>query len=243
MINLKHVTFIIPIKIDSQDRLRNYRIIIDYLTKEFDTNIIVGESDQISHKELLDIHPSIEYHFIHNESELFHRTRILNYMTKISKTNIICNYDTDVIFPTQQYLDAIQLVEDGKTLVFPYGGKFLDVPTTLFDKLIEKDFINIGELEVCHPNSLGGAFFFDKEKYGSIGWENENFISWGWEDNERIVRLTKMGHQWGRTNGVLYHLNHERTLNCVPGNPMSRNNQGRKHENNPHDTTTIKKIY
>ncbi len=37
MIDLTNTTFIIPITIDSKDRLRNYNIIIEYLTKEFDT--------------------------------------------------------------------------------------------------------------------------------------------------------------------------------------------------------------
>ena len=67
---------------------------------------------------------------------------------------------------------------------------------------------------------LVGAFFFSKERYGSIGWENENFVSWGHEDWERIVRVQKMGYKMERTEGVLYHLTHSRTSNSSDKNPF-----------------------
>ena len=226
MIDLSNTTFIIPIKIDSKDRLRNYNIIIEYLTKEFDTNIMVCESDQVSHEELLKITDNIKYFFVKNDTHIFHRTHILNYMTKMCETDIVCNYDTDVLFPVKQYTDALELIKKGNTIVFPYGGKFLNVHEEFFPLLKSKKFNDIDEskLELAHPQSLGGAFFFDKEKYGSIGWENENFVSWGFEDNERINRLVKLGHTWSRTEGPLYHLNHSRTLNSAPNHPFYTQN-------------------
>ena len=45
MENFKDVTFIIPVRFDSEDRRRNFKICIDYLLNNFDTNIIVLESD------------------------------------------------------------------------------------------------------------------------------------------------------------------------------------------------------
>jgi|688.fasta_scaffold08806_19 hypothetical protein len=226
-INLKDVTFIIPIKLDSNDRLNNYTIVINHLTNLFDTNIIVCESDRNSNENLLKIHENIEYVFYENKTDYFHRTKILNIMTKMAKTNIICNYDTDVVFPEQQYISSVNKIKkDNCTIVFPYGGKFMNVPNKFFDLIKNNNFYEIDEdlLELAHPNSLGGAFFFDKEKYTTVGLENENFMSWGFEDNERVSRLQKLNHQICRVPGLLFHLNHQRGVDSVPENPYYRKN-------------------
>ena len=46
--DLKDCTFIIPIRIESTDRLRNVITILCYLNSNFDTNIIVKEVDKES---------------------------------------------------------------------------------------------------------------------------------------------------------------------------------------------------
>lgn len=224
--SLKDVTFIIPIKIDFEDRLNNYKVVINHLTTLFDTNIIVCESDTKSNEDLLKIHKDIEYIFYEDTSGFFHRTKILNIMTKMSKTNIVCNYDTDVVFPEQQYLSAVNKIKEGCVMTFPYGGKFMNVPNKFFDLIKSNNFdkINENELELAHPNSVGGAFFFDREKYIKFGLENENFKSWGFEDNERVTRLTKLGAPICRVPGLLFHLNHKRGVNSVPENPFYRQN-------------------
>ena len=48
MINLDNVTFIIPLRIDSDDRLRNIIITTSYLLNKFDCKLIIKESDNIS---------------------------------------------------------------------------------------------------------------------------------------------------------------------------------------------------
>ena len=53
MIDFKDVTFIIPIRFDSEDRKRNFKITIGFLEKTFDTNIIVMESDKESNEEFV----------------------------------------------------------------------------------------------------------------------------------------------------------------------------------------------
>lgn len=226
MKNLKHVTFIVPIRIDSEDRLINYNIIIEYLTSLFKTNIIVCESDKESHEEKLKIHEDIKYIFHKTDDDYFHRTMILNLMTKESKTNIVCNYDTDVIFSEEQYIESIEAINNGDTLVFPYGGKFMSLPKEMFYLVKEKRINEIKESDMimAHPNSLGGAFFFNKEKYTEAGLENENFISWGFEDNERVTRLIKLGHKISRVKGMLYHLDHDRTMNSAPNHLYYNNN-------------------
>ena len=43
--DLKNATFIMPLRIESEDRLRNIVISLAYLLKNFDTNVIIQEVD------------------------------------------------------------------------------------------------------------------------------------------------------------------------------------------------------
>ena len=227
MIDFKDVTFIVPIRFDSEDRRNNFKTSMNYLLRNFDTNIIVLDSDKESNEEFVkSVSEKIKYVFEKNGEKLFHRTRLLNDMTKMAETEIIVNYDVDVIFPIEQYIESKKKIEEGCTMCFPYAGKFYDVPKKFFD-LVNNDNLSeipLGQCTLFNPNSVGGALFFHKDRYGEIGWENENFVSWGHEDWERIVRLEKMGYQMCRINGVLYHLTHSRTHNSNDKNPFFKFN-------------------
>jgi predicted glycosyltransferase involved in capsule biosynthesis len=228
MIDFKDVTFIVPIRFDSEDRRNNFKTSMNYLLRNFDTNIIVLDSDKESNGEFVkSVSEKIKYIFEKNNEKLFHRTRLLNDMTKMAETEIIVNYDVDVIFPIEQYIESKKKIEEGYTMCFPYAGKFYDIPKKFFD-LVNNDKLSEIPLNQCtlfNANSVGGAFFFHKSRYQEIGWENENFVSWGHEDWERIVRVEKMGYQLCRVNGVLYHLTHSRTFNSSGDNPYYRFNQ------------------
>jgi hypothetical protein len=222
MIDFKDVTFIIPINFDSQDRKKNFEITINYLFSKFDTNIIVMESDSNSNEEFIkSISDKISYHFYKNDNTLFHRTKLLNIMTKLATTNIVVNYDIDVLFKVEQYLEARNKILNGCDFCFPYDGHFYDINKDFFH-LIESDNIDLIKLNRCtlfNSNSYGGALFFNKEVYMEIGLENENFISWGHEDWERVNRIIKMDKSLCRTDGSLYHLNHSRGNNSSERNP------------------------
>ena len=221
------MTFIIPVRFDSEDRKRNFKITITFLEKHFDTNIIVMESDKISNEQFVkSISKKLTYVFEKNDSHLFHRTKMLNDMTKMSKTNFVVNYDIDVVFRPNQYVTCREILKNGLNFVFPYSGKFYDINSNFFDKIVNSNFDSI-DLNMCtlfNPNSVGGALFFNKDVYKKIGLENENFISWGHEDWERIGRIQKMGYEIARVDGVLYHLTHERSINSASSNPKYHSN-------------------
>lgn len=227
MINLTDVTFIIPVNFDSEDRKTNFKITINYLLRNFETNIIVMESSSSSNEEFVkSVSDKITYVFHKNDSNIFHRTKLLNEMTKLSKTNIVVNYDVDVVFKPEQYIESRDMLLNGFDFCFPYGGKFYDINREFFN-LVETDNLDSIDLNRCtlfNPNSVGGAFFFNKDKYMGIGLENENFISWGYEDWERIVRVEKMGFKILRIDGNLYHLTHHRNSNSDERNPYYNQN-------------------
>ncbi len=222
MIDFKDVTFIVPIRFDSEDRRRNFKTSMDYILRNFKTNIIILDSDKQPNEEFVKgVSKDIKYLFEKNNDKLFHRTRLLNDMTKLCQTDIIVNYDVDVVFPINQYVEARKRIKEGSTMCFPYGGKFYDIPVKFFNHVTGNTLTDIplNQCTLFNPNSVGGAFFFHKDRYGEIGWENENFVSWGHEDWERIVRVENMGHKLCRTDGILYHLTHSRTSNSNDKNP------------------------
>lgn len=220
-IDLKDVTFTIPFKKDSDERLENILTIIKYLQKYFDTNIIVAEQDDVRKFPTVD---GIEYVFFPATNYLMLRTTLLNKMCKMTKTPYIANYDTDVIFTVDQYVQAVNglrsNVVDG---VFPYAGRFMNYIGAERQRIISTlslDGITEANGHLNHPNSVGGALIWNKQKFIEGGMENENFKSWGFEDNERMVRFTRLGYRIGRVAGILYHLNH----------PVSQNSSNTQHK-------------
>ena len=242
LIDLSDVTFIMPLRIESQDRLRNIILSLSYLLNNFDTNIIIQEVDDESkfqkyaapelEKLIEDLSP-ITLIYEKNSDPVFHRTRILNDMLMETETDIVVNYDTDVIFPIENYLSARKMIVDGYDLVYPYGqGNYqrkVSVDQDLVDKFIsekfsEKVFENNPSNEIS-TSDYGWAQFFKRQSYIDGGMENENFISYGYEDNERPVRFEKLGYNVGRFDGLIYHMEHVRTQNSWFTNPYITNNK------------------
>ena len=231
MHDLKDVTFMIPVKLDSEDRKTNLRIILNYLYRHFDTNIIVYESDVQSNEKFIRslVKKPIHYMYEKIKDGIFHRTRLLNEMTIAANTPIIVNYDADVVLQPFQYIHAQKLIngQDKIDMVMAYQGPCLDIPKDLFD-LVENDKITEIDPKKCtlmNPMSVGGAVFHNKERYLEAGLENERFVSWGYEDNERVLRLQKLGQSIARTHGYCWHLTHSRDQNGWFNNPYIQQNK------------------
>ena len=215
--------------IEHQDRRNNLKTVVDYLTSNFDTNIIINEQDT---DEVTGVLEGYDYHYMKSSRSdgLIHRTKQLNDMTKEAKTPIVVNYDADVVLPIQSYVDSANAIRNKQAdFVFPYNGKFMDVPKALHPEILKTKSITHIKSNQCHcnhPMSVGGALFFNKEQYRSIGYENEHFLSWGYEDDERVQRMKKFGKRIVRTKLDLFHLNHQRGNNSNVKNPMyARNGQ------------------
>ena len=101
--DLSQATFIIPIRIESPDRLRNVVTTTAFLLENFKTNIIIKEVDKESVfqrdalpilEDIVDVDIWENFNFIFEESDepLFHRQRVLNEMIHVTETPIVVNY-------------------------------------------------------------------------------------------------------------------------------------------------------
>jgi hypothetical protein len=221
--DMTKATFMFPIFIDFPERLRNLKIAVEWIDKHFDTNIMICEQktawipDALKH---------IKHQYIHLDNlqnGLIHRTHQLNIMTHSSKTPIVVNIDCDVVLDPRQYIEAYETVLSNKAdMVYPYNGKCVDIDKELIDQFKNEQVMKVFErkpLVILNNHAKGGVIFFNRNAYINGGLENERFVSWGFEDNERDSRFKKLGYRAVNTSGTCFHLNHPRSKNSSDKNP------------------------
>lgn len=200
--NLRECTFIIPIVIDSNERLENLLCIVAYLKKHFYTKIILVESGPAPTLQAM-AKDDVDHIFI-KETEVFLRTQLINIGIKAAKTPVVSVYDADVFFDVDSYLIAIEAIKQGAALTYPYGGIFVD---------IKRDYIKTGEI-IEFPSfafpSYGGACFLNRDLYWSAGLENQHLVGHCPDDVERKIRMEILGHRMLRVPGKCYHIRHPR---------------------------------
>ena len=119
--DLKDTTFIIPIRIESEDRLRNVITTTCFLLDNFDTNILIREVDATSVfvesalpqiYEFCDDISGLKHSFVKSDSPTFHRQKVLNEMIDECSTDIVVNYDCDVLLPIRSYCAAVDAIRE-----------------------------------------------------------------------------------------------------------------------------------
>jgi predicted glycosyltransferase involved in capsule biosynthesis len=240
MTDLTNSTFIIPIRIDSPDREFNFLYVLDFLTKNFQTNIIIKESDYSQKaKVLLDTVDQrlckINYLFEQTDDNCFHRTRLLNEMLQLVKTPVTVNYDIDVLLQPDQYIKAqYAVLNEGIDLIYPFtkgdSQRQSIIPNAMKQQWRQwragfpLDVFN--EQFLAPWNSLcGHCQFFKTQSYRSGYMENEEFMSYGAEDVERMNRFKKLGYSVMWLDGLVYHIEHMRGPNSSPSNPYFKANE------------------
>lgn len=232
-INLKNSTFIIPLRIESEDRLRNIITVLCFILGLFDCKVIVKEVDTESIfeesalpqiKDFLDGDISNLTHiFEKSNDKVFYRMRYLNEMIAMADTDIIVNYDCDVLMKPETYIESCRMIsEDNYDVVYPYGfgtwQKQIFANDELVSQFLSNDF-DFSILEKNHKENLsryGHVQFFDRKSYIEGGMENENFKGSSPEDVERHHRFITLEYNVGRLNHWIYHLEHSRGDNSWP---------------------------
>lgn len=230
--NLTDTTFIIPVKIESDDRLRNAITVCCFLLSKFDTNILIKEvnSEPVFENEALpqikefigDI-SNISYYFEkESDNTFFHKTRYFNELLSKCDTDVVSAYDIDVLLPISSYLESEKMCKGEYDLVYPFGfgtqenqvkwQKKVFASDELVSHFLNENFdFSIFESS-CQKDRAqwGHAQFFKRESYIKGGMENENFKAWGPEDEEKHYRFPKLGYNIGRIFDWVYHLEHSR---------------------------------
>jgi len=239
MVDLSNATFIIPLRIESADRMRNIITLLCFLLGNFDTNVIVKEVDsepvfeknvlpQI--KEFIGKDINLVHIFEKSDDPVFYRMHILNEMLTMSKTDVVINYDCDVLMPVETYVNAYESILNGMCdVVYPYGNGNFQKQVHVTDEIVSDFLNNDFDLSILDKSSqvstsdFGWVQFFNRSVYIEGGMENENFRGSSPEDKERFFRFTTLEYKVGRIDNWIYHLEHSRGANSWPesirGNP------------------------
>ena len=239
MVDLSNATFIIPLRIESADRMRNIITLLCFLFGNFDTNVIIKEVDsepvfeknvlpQI--KEFIGKDINLTHVFEKSDDPVFYRMHILNEMLAMSKTDVVINYDCDVLMPVKTYVNAYESILNGTyDVVYPYGNGSFQKQVHVTDEIVSDFLNNDFDLSILDKSSqvstsdFGWVQFFNRSVYIEGGMENENFRGSSPEDKERFFRFTTLEYKVRRIDNWIYHLEHSRGANSWPesirGNP------------------------
>ena len=196
-----NLTFLIPVKLESDDRVRNLTTVLSFLLTNFDSQVLVKESDTIPRFESL-VLPNLkninnlDYSFEKQHENFFHKTKILNDLIEKSTTQVAVKYTPDVF---KNYISS-----------------------SLNDESIDILKTN----SILSNSTIGWCQFIRKSNYINSYMMNEEFAAWGPEDCELYYRLNILGNKVDRINDFIYHLDHARSADSWFQNPhWSKNTQ------------------
>lgn len=228
-IDLSDVTFVVPLYVESEDRLRNLGIVLRFIARHFRTRVLVIEdTGKGAGGPAKDIASGLGFeHFAvaGNDSPYFHKTWMVNHGIEESTTPMVVVHDSDIVMDRLQYVLARDVIRDGANVAFPYNGTVIDVPAENFVTFSQS--LDAGSFDPLAPGNgypgieaHGGAVFFSRHAIDMSGGFNETIVAWGLEDREMIERLEKLGMPTQRGDGPLFHLRHARTVNSDETHPF-----------------------
>ena len=218
------ISFVIPIRVDTPDRLENCGAILRFLTLHFpQAEIQVIEQDTVSKtSDLQRAFPAVIWQFEFNDKH-FSRSGALNQGFLRATRPCVCAYDTDILIDPEALRRSASLIRRGSwPIVIPFNLIFVEVSGTYRRRLIaDLDIAALSRIstlaavpkdpELAARVLSGAIVMCDREIAVREGGYNRNMVSYGWEDIEFFKRFQKLGHYsfaLGEFN--LIHLDHRR---------------------------------
>lgn len=208
------VSIVIPLRVDSKERLDNLNFVLSLLLEQTCVEIDILEADVKQHFHLLCKEKRVRYRFVEDSDPVFYRTRYLNRLLLDARHPVAGVWDTDVIISPDQLQAAVEQIRLGSVMCFPYDGRFIFLNKEQ-SLVVRQDPSVLQKMDISYSMrpSVGGAFLVDRENYLAAGGENERFYGWGPEDAERVKRLEILELPISRVEGPLFHLYHPRGMN------------------------------
>jgi hypothetical protein len=230
-IALGDTAIIVPLRIDSPDRLRNLDLVLTWLDRHFTGHqILVLEHGATAEAESTARRHGAEHVFLRSEG-CFHKSRVFNLGLALADRPFVLLYDCDVLVPAPAIERAVDALRRDETdYVYPYNGVMLEVrcddsdPRSVLDAAFlssalacrgaDTDALPDGATclngTVTEP-STGGALACKRRTLLLHGGFNPNIVSYGCEDTELETRVRKLGARVSRLPGFnCFHLRHRR---------------------------------
>ncbi len=187
------LTFLIPIRIETEDRLRNVISSVSYLLRNIPAKVIVKEVSNhptFRFRALPEIRKyantdNLTFLFEENNDPFFCKSKVLNDLLVESDTKVVANYDADCILPISSYHQAYSAINDDQVdVVYPYGcGVYqwrAEYNPEVYEEFVQSlDTSVLDKRKVLYNSTIGWVQFVNRQKYIQSYMMNENFISWG----------------------------------------------------------------
>ncbi len=223
---MKDITYILPTRIDSDDRLRNTITSVTYLIKNFpEAKILVKEVDKQSifkQNVLPKINTLVEvknltHIFEKSTDAFFHKTRILNDLILEADTEVVASHDVDVVYPLENHQSAYYSIINGVSdIVYPYGcGVYqfkVNSFSVVFENFLKSDF-NFDVIQPyskCDQSTINWSQFYNRKKVIEGYMWNENFLNSNVANREFYYRFNRLGYSVNRYDGVIWHFEHDK---------------------------------
>src|SRR5579885_3597724 len=203
-LDLKDCSIVIPVRIDFPERLEHVNALLRYFPQFFKNYELIiveqGKEPQVKSEAVL---------FVQTEEE-FSTSQLSNIGAEHVKTPYFCKCDADACIDPRAIFEAFEKLkaDSSLSLVLPYNGVSYTVQSPLREELIQS--LNFRNLPLVQPreslyfdaphmilknsNSKGLIHHFRTSVFKQLGGYNEEFIGWGYEDDEVLVRFEKLGH-------------------------------------------------
>lgn len=220
---MKTITFLLPVRIDNDDRLDNVNTCLKYLTTNYpESEIILVEDDEtMKCKKFEDVY-RIRYHFRQNNKS-FSRAKNINYGLQMASNVFFAVWDVDCLIHPEQMKQANKILSERKIhIVLPHNEIFVNLKGSLKKKIADtlklEEVPHFKKLPKTSPSKNmeiypipSGVVVFNRNSLLRIGGFNKKMISYGWEDIEVLKRAEKLGmYYFSLSFGNIIHLDHER---------------------------------
>lgn len=190
------------------ERLQNLRRVLDWINGFGGVEVLLIEQD--THSKIK--HLNLKAKHIFTKSDMpYNRSWAFNVAMKWANSNIIVFGDSDLIMEPNQFIAGLNALNNYE-MVSPYHS-VVDL-TQQESNLPLEQMVSInrpgrGEADNQKINISGGIAMFRRDAIQRIGGWNEDFWSWGGEDDFQTVKV-KNFLSWTELKARCFHLYHSR---------------------------------
>lgn len=220
---MKSFSFILPVRIDNNDRFENLKTCLTYLKKYYpESETIVVEDDNEPKCDKLVNDYDILYFFRQNPSRFSKSLPVNEGLMKATRKNVAI-WDVDCMVLPEQMAKADKLLAKRRNqVVLPHNSIFVNIRGELKNKITENQAIEVVPRfkhmyqKNVHPDIEvypipSGVVTFNREVLLRMGGYNSKMKSYGWEDIEILKRAQNLGiYYYSFRKGNIIHLDHQR---------------------------------
>lgn len=213
--NIDGISVIIPLR--GFHRHKSCLLCIEYILKQNVNNveILVIEEDNNIKFDLMQFknNPNVKHIFLHSD-KLFNKSRVVNYGVKLSKYDMICVNDVDMIMQQGYLYEISKLLND-------YDGGNIGSNILYLSELPHDEFFYWNGKHWDGDAKFkfhGGNVFFTRDGFIKSGGMNEIFFGHGSEDSEFFDRCLLTIKFIQKRSMLLLHMPHIQTLDNMDNN-------------------------